>query len=389
MDTLLLPKSYFLHSTEAYGFASDFVKVHKGSNGSNVYSGVPVFRTGTFADSTGEVTTWEPLHLESMITNGNYLAGKHIAAGWPVRDGHSTWMVGGIQGRGNTVGWTENMSTKTMKSPVDGQEYDYLLVDYSITEPYAQAKIDNGTWRNRSSEIGTYKTNDNVELAPLFMGFAYVDIPAVEGLNFSSSSGKIYVDLGGTKFQNREIPVTTPNPVLPVVPGTPAPQVQQHAAPQAPAVQASAPFSFSINGQATTDPTAVQNYVNRLEAVITESRDVARGEFVNGLVKTNKVLAPQAASYVEFAKGLDDAQYKVWQGQMDAAPPLSVVSPHVTSGGSFAGANAAPGTVNAEAQRVKDLQDQMKMHRRMGMSDENLKNTNSYKALVAAGVANP
>jgi hypothetical protein len=396
MDQLSLPKtSFFLHSNLGFGFGEDFVKTYKGSNGAKVYSGVPVFRTGTFADSMGDVTTWEPLHLSSMITNCNYLSSNHIMDGWQVRDGHSTWMVGGVQGRGNVVGWTlKDMETKTLKSPVDGQEYDYLLVDYTLTEAYAEQKLSSGTWRHRSSEIGTYKTNNAVELGPTFMGFAFVDMPAVEGLNFSSSNGsKIYVDLGGAYFNKEtQMPegtqqqqgVALPLPFLPVTAVTP-PATQQHAAPVVPAAQTQPTFTFTCNGAPMADPTRVQTYINQLEAVITEAHDVSRKSFVAELVRGNKILAAQAAHYEKFALSLDDEQYVTWCTQTSGGPVLGQLGQHGTGQAQLTGTQSPTSPAAPANQALQDAKDRVKMHRKMGMPQVALEKTDSWKAVIAAG----
>lgn len=391
---LLLPRPTTFLVNSGFGFDPSKVKTYKGKKGT-VYQGIPVFRTGTFRDSLGYSNTWEDLHLEQMVANGNYLTKNSIMDGWPVRDGHSTYLVGGVQGRGNTVGWTHSMETSKLKSPVDGQEYTYLLCDYEITEPYAQAKLDNGTWRNRSSEVGQYTTNNEVDLWPCFMGFAFVDIPAVEGLNFESpNSGNRFfcVDLGGANF-NKETPVadatTGDLPVLPF--SSPAAPAAQPPAPPAPAPAASGTaFQFNCNGTLTGDPTVVQGYINRLEAAMVEQRNVARTDFVNSLVAQNKVPAPQADQFIKYAMSLNDEQYAFWCRQMGGTQPLSLLSNHSVGASQPSvdkGTGAGPTENELPTQELRDARDIVKMHQRAGADEEFIKKTSSYKALVAAGVS--
>lgn len=391
-DALVIPRPSTFLVNSGFGFDLSKIKTYKGSKG-RVYEKVPVFRTGTFRDSMGYQNTWESLHLEQMIANSNHLQKKHIMDGWPVRDGHSTYLVGGVQGRGNTVGWTHDLAVEELESPVDGQKYSYLLSTYEITEPYAQEKIDNGTWRNRSSEIGRYTTNDESELWPCFMGFAFVDIPAVEGLNFESpNSGNRFfcVDLGGAKT-NKETPVATDEtgglPLIPFsAPAAPAAQPQAPAVP-APAAPATG-FRFNCNGVTVTDPTHVQTYINQLETAMVEQRQVARAAFVNSLVTVGKVLASQVDDYVKHAMSLNDAQYEFWRKQMGGSEPLALLSNHSVGASQPNGGQGSAGPVASDlpTQALKDAREIVMMHQRSGQTEEFIKQTGSYKALVAAGI---
>lgn len=365
-------------------------KVYSGSNGNKTYSGVAVFRSGTFRDSTGTQNTWEPLHIKQMMDNYDHLKSKNILSSVPARDGHPGWLINNIPGKGAVVGWHDNLAVKTMASPVDGQQYDYLLADYTITEPYAQAKLDNGTWRNRSAEVGGYTTNNESEFWPVYMGFAFVDFPAVEGLNFSStvgSGGRFYAFLGGT---SREITVTQPaqqpavQPQLPFL--APQPQPAQHAAPTAPVapaapVAAPTPFVFSVNGQNVTDPLQVQAYIRQLEQFRVETREAGRRAFVAGLVTSNRLLAPQQEKQTNFALSLTDEQYAAWKANWEETTPSSLLGNH---GGGVSNPNNSS-QPDPATQGLADAEEIVRQHELSGMSPAELKNTKSYKALVAAG----
>jgi len=406
------------------GLATSFGKQYAGSKGGTVFTDIPVFRTGTFRDSSGMQSTWEQFHLDQMMSNNSFLASKNILPAAPVRDGHKTWLVGNVQGRGNVVGWTQSMKTQQMQSPVDGQEYSYLLADVEITEPYAQQALANGTWRNRSSEIIQYTTNNETELWPVFGGYAYVDMPAVEGLNFGLHQAgggvalgtRVIFDLGASI---REInvqptqqaagvqqgqPALLALPVLPqaappVAPtmqlgpqfpqfGQPQTQPQQQANPFAqqqstpqPFAQPSAPqqLVFMCNGQQVTDPGQVQGYINAFEASIKELRDTNRKEFVKGLVIANKILAPQQPEYEAFALALDDAQYAAWTQQFGLPNPL--LANH--GGGVTNPANGAqPNPQSTELETARQI---VRIHERSGQIPTMYCNTPSYQKLVAAG----
>lgn len=390
-DQLILDQtSFFLHS--GYGLDEN-IKVYKGSNGNKIYKGVPVFRTGTFSDSMGYVQTWESLHLDQMIDNNSYLSKNLIVPQWPTRDGHSAYLLGGVQGRGNVVGWIQNMETKKLKSPLknDDEKYTYLLNDYEVTEPYAQEKLDNGTWKHRSSEIGTYKTNNQVELAPTFMGFAFVDIPAVEGLNFSTPNRvRFYVDLGGANFTKEKTTVDPTGTVVPDLPFHTAPSGNQTATPPAqhaaPNGGTPAPFTFSCNGVSLSDPTLVQAYINKFEAFMTEHRTATRQAFVNGLVVANKIPAPQEAEYFKHALTLNDEQYGFWCGTMSSGPVIGTLAAH-GAGQATHGQQASPNApVAPQTQAIQDAKDRIKMHRSAGTSQKVIETTPGWKLLQAAGI---
>jgi hypothetical protein len=350
-----------------------------------------VFRSGTFRDSMGIQNTWEDLHIKQMMDNYAHLAKKNILSSVPVRDGHKTWLVGNVPGRGSVVGWHQNVETKVLKSPVDNQEYTYLLVDYEITEQYALDKIENGTWRNRSSEIGTYMSNDEAEFWPVYMGFAFVDFPAVEGLNFSVSQGsvpRLYVMCDG--FRENRVgenqgqqgsnngAATLPFPVgdFNVNGGGQSGQ------------QTGTPFSFTINGQATSDPTVVQRYVNTLETWAKESREGARKAFVAAQVQANKIPAPQQNDFEVFALGLNDQQYDMWTKTFGGLGGIPALMPQAT-GTSYAGQAPADNSAANGGQYSQEVQDALavvKMHERNQMPVEQLKKTGSYGKLVTAGL---
>lgn len=381
MTSTTLSKSVFFVS-DGFGLEP---KIYKSDNGNKTtYKGVAVFRSGTFRDSSGMQNTWEPIHLKQMMDNYNHLTSSNILSGIPVRDGHPGFLVSGMQGKGNVVGWHESIQIQTLKSPVDGTEYDYLLADYTITEAYAQQKLDSGTWRNRSAEIGYYTTNAEAEFWPVYMGFAFVDFPAVEGLNFSSSQGtRCFVHFGGQDYRENVVTETTAASGAAGQGNGVATGLLPFSLPtQPPAQQPAAPFKFSVNGTETTDPTVVQAYINRLETWAREARDGARKSFVASLIQAQKIPAPQKDEFERFALRLDDQAYEMWTQQWAAMGVNPLFANHA-SGISNPG-NAAQGS--AVPQDIQDAKEIVGMHRRNGMPLDALKATPSYKKLVTAGI---
>ncbi len=396
MTTAILPaKSIRFISAAGMGFEP--IK-YKKDNGVYVVEREAVFRSGTFRDSWGDQMTWEDIHMKQMVENFDYLRNKGVFANVPVRDGHPGFLIHGIEGNGRTVGWHTGVTVEKVKSPIDGIEYDYLFVSYEITEPDAAEKHARGTWRNRSSEIMRYVTNDEAEFFPVYGGFAFVDIPAVEGLNFGRDSRSASDGTDRIRYfvmSDKEINVTSP------APGNPAPQTQPSpasgqpapAAPPAQPAQPAAPHMFTINGQATSDYAAVQRHIATLEGAATEARNVARADFVNGLVQANIIMGGEqnVTSMTAFAQSLSDEQFDQWKAGFQVMPRSAVLGQHAAPSANYQGFNGAPQVVQTTlgmipADQVEVAKGIVKAHRTNNMPLEKLKATASYRTLVAAGI---
>lgn len=349
-------------------------------------TGLPIFRSGTFADSMGFVQTWEPEHIHQMVMNYGILTSRGIFSDVPVRKGHPSPFTNSMD---EVIGYIHSLSTGVFESPIDGEKHTYLLADFDVIEEQAAKRIDEGLWRNRSSEIGYYVTNNESEFYPVLTGFAWVDIPAVEGLNFSMLPGvndKYSVIVDQTK---EEAPVAnentgaqgTSNHGAPAVPGTPA-------VPSIPAATVQ-PLSFSYGaGLTTQDYSVVQAYMKGLEdenaelkLFQTETQRANRKAFITGLATTNKILASQVEGLTEFALSLSDDQWNKYAASYEAAPSLPLLGEHAAT--AQQGGTQAPTAQElaiAEAQRVYA---RLKVS---GMTDEQLKQTGPYKTLQAAGL---
>jgi hypothetical protein len=348
-------------------------------NGALVVQGQPVFRSGTFRDSMGIQSSWEPLHMQQMLANYEHLKNNSVLKDIPVRDGHPAFLVRGLPGTGKVVGWHTGLSTKILEMP-DGQKETFLLADYELTDPAAQASYENGTFRNRSAEVGGYMSNDEAEFWPVYMGFAFVDFSAVEGLNsasgFSYNHGaRLVQQVGDQKFtvlMEKEFPVT----------GTPTSQIANGGiqAPPPPPVQPVQPMAFSVNGVPTSNPAEVQNHILALEAFRSETMESGRFSYVEKLATDGKLMAPQVDGMKAFAKSLTDEQFTAWKAGMDATPASPVLGNH----GAQPGQSAPTAPAEAAAQtKIETLRNVVSMHTARGASVEEIKATSSYIQLVA------
>lgn len=364
-------------------------RFEKNDSGSQtmIVEGMPVFRTGTFRDSMGFQMTFEEIHIDQMILHHNMLKNRGIFADVPVRSGHPGFLIDGVEGNGKVVGWHTDLRAELRTSKHDGKEYYYLLADYEILDEEAQKAISSGLWRNRSSEIGTYVSNDEAEYTPTYMGVAYVDIPAVEGLNtFSKDNNVSFIMEEGSmtkSAQGQAAKLTPPTPPTPPVVSTQENDggTSQHSA-------STSTHTFSIGGQETTDFGAVQEYIKKIETEVAalrgfqqETVEQARADFVTGLAATNRVAATEVEGLTEFAKSLSDEQFETWSKAMTAAP----THPALGQYGSASTETEQTQATGTEPESASAVDEQIvRQHKRAGMSTEKIKQTASYGRLIEA-----
>ncbi len=357
---------------------------YKKDNGNLVMEGVAVFRTGTFRDSMGYQNTWESLHMKQMIDNFNHLKSSGVFDDVPVRDGHPGWLINGIAGNGRVVGWHTSLRSESIKAPHDGVEYDYLLADYEILDEDAKRDIASGLWRNRSSEIGTYLSNAEAEFWPVYMGVAYVDIPAVEGLNFSASQAgapapKVYVMFDSS---SKEKNVGDTPPAAPSQGSQPPAGTQQHGAPAAPAAPAQ-PFMFTIGGAQVSDYAAVQAHISSLESFRDETTKTNRENFVKALVAGNKIPATKLDAYTKHVSAMSAEQFSNFQDLYGDMEVPSLLGQH---GGGVA--NDGKPSVQHSAEQGSDarkmiLTERVRMHSAAGTPKATIEKMDSYRELIA------
>ncbi len=350
---------------------------------------VPVFRSGEFADSMGYEHLWEDFHMQQMVMHYNYLRDSGIFANVPIRADHPSFLGGSIIG--NVIGYHENLVAEKMTSPVDGEEYTYLLADMHIIKEEAQQSILSGLWRTRSAEIGPYTSNNKAELWPVYMGVAYVDIPAVEGLEqhlkkYTKSDNKFSL------MMEEKMTGTTVDPSKLTPPAQVAP---------------TKPFEFSLPGQnanaTTTDFAAVQALLNdqfskittltaekaaheteltTLRGVVQEAKDGVREAFAKKLVDDGKVLASLKDEQIAFCKAMPDEQFAQYSKLMEGVVTNPVLGQYGAQPVNTGAPGAQPGGMDPKAEKIAILTEQVQMHSRMGKSAEVIKAYGSYKELL-------
>ena len=398
------------------------VKMFRKNDGSNnlVIQAMPVFRSGTFRNSWGEQTTYSDLHIQQMVTNFDYLKQTGIFADIPVRSSHpEPWFRNSTE---EVIGYVSSLTTEKRQHPVTGQEYTYLLADYEVSDPTAAEKIEKKLYRNRSAEVGMYADNDDAEYYPVLLGFAYVDIPAVEGLNFgkraevrryaldeegsqvgAENTDEVTDDTEDTQDtqeesqneeeapeveetseeDNNEEPPAGGNFVVPegsgdVTVNTEPPNDETDPPLGAPIVGietegtgtfAGGHVSINFNGQTITDPAAIQGIVDSLFGVVKEDRN----SYVNLMFTANRITASQKKPLEEFVADLTVEQWGRFRSIFDDSPEIQALS--------FRGGDA-PNTVEVKkAQETEQLNSQVVEHLRLALGSERLKETGIYQRL--------
>lgn len=340
MTATLAPKQRALYASDASRQSFWGHTLTTNDDGSTSIEGIEIFKVGTFRDSMGEEMTWEIEHLQQMAANFDLLKSKGIFPNVPVREDHSFSVT-------KVIGYFENVRVKD----------DRLLADVRITEPAGADKIARGTYRSVSNEVGFYETNDGAMYWPVVYGFAYVDLPAVEGLHNANTNGISVF----SRTSNKEALVATPDKV-------------DDKAPEAPAAT---PHQFRIAGQTTIDYVKVQEHIDSvetrnaaLEATAKAADEKFRKDFVQSLVDKKVLAAPQKDATEKFALDLSAESFEAWRGTWEHAPAIALLGEHGVENRDPSG--KSPTEAEKLADEIQVCKDTLAYSKRAGMSAEKL-----------------
>ena len=357
-------------------------------NGNKHIESFPVFRTGTFKDSMGESRTWGREHLAQMVSNFKNLRDSEILENIPVRDGHPGLFGGGAPGSGpgRVVGYVTDL--RVGDSNADGETL--LVADFEFTEPDAVEKFQRGTFRARSSEIGMYETNDEALHWPVFLGFAFVDIGAVEklfGKSWTSNHFTLSEDNAmGTKPKGDDDTIDLTNETDDAAGETAdvtddvdtSHDTHTHSSGNS-AGDVGGNFTFRIGGEPTTDFAAVQQHVDHLESIQREMVDSARNDFVTQLAEDGVIAATKVDDMQEFVRTMSTDQYNKFTEMYKDAPPNALFAHHagVTNEDGTEGTNESA----SESDEMEILEQRVEYARKSGLDEESLKKLDSYQRL--------
>lgn len=339
---------------------------------------MPVFRSGTFKDSLGEQLTYEPIHIDEMASYFSLLRNNQVFTDVPVRKGHGSFFGDPMTG---LVGYHDAVRTKDIVAK-DGNTYRYFLVDFHLPNPEDQQNFITGLWRNRSSEVGWWESNEGATYYPVYQGFAFVDIPAVQYLNVFSNAQRQFSLLDDEKKELIMSGTPAPPPVA-----TPAPESQGEGA-----------YNFSCGGMSTNNFAAVQKYITDLEnrcGELTTDNDrltefysatqlQTRRDFVSKLASDKKILASQLESLTKYAVELPSQEaFTKWSELYINVPEIPLFGRFGGNGnGSAPPADPANPDESSEEKDFRLAYDTVKWNKDGGMRSEVIKNTASFKRMT-------
>ena len=348
-----------MYAFRSLGESANFVR---SEDGTGVITGLPVFRPGTFNDSRGKEVTYTSKDMGAMVEHFDLL--RDDFPNPPVREDHSRSI-------NSVVGYVDSLNVRS-----DG----VLVADFTLTEPRAVDRWERKTYRGRSSEIGAWRIDEDTVKAPFFMGFAFVDIPAVtrlyrapeseislymeaevpetaevvtpETISFTANDAEYTLSLAGAEYSldgSWQIVSADAEPEL---------------------------HKFTVKGEEVTDPEAVQSHIDSLEQFASEQRTSGRATLVRKLVSENRLPAPQQDAMIEFVQTLDDNQFVKWSETMSDAAPIA------TFGGMGGGGSETDRENNESQIQLAIAEETVRNHRLAGLDEEVIRETDSYKTMI-------
>lgn len=138
------------------------------------------------------------------------------------------------------------------------------------------------------------------------------------------------------------------------------------------------PVVMKINGADTRDAKAVQAHIDGLETFQKETLENARKGFVKNLAEKNLILASTVEAMEAFALSLSAEQYDAWTATFKNAVAHPALQQQA---GGITNADGEDSSSTERTKRIDILEDIVANHRRGGLTDEEIKNTASYKEL--------
>lgn len=359
------PATYSVYGADSSAFTYDGHRIEKGSDGNHAVSAMPIFKAGTFRDSMGDQQSWSQDHLRQMVDNFELLRARDIFPNVPVRADHSNSID-------NVVGYIDRLSLSS-----DGQ---FLLADYTLTEPVAAEKLARKTYRSRSIEIGMFETNTGEMFFPVVFGFAFVDIPAVEGLHSKQADMRFFSLTADISPTNKESALDTNDDrgaSKPEATTTTTTSATFGATSNTLTMTQAPVRKFRINGVEVEEGDAVQSHIDALEAFAKETRDGNRRLFVSSLAEGKKIAATQVEALTDLVVEMNDAQFDKFKSAYEAAPVLSILASHGASHPNL------DGDQSAENEEINILKETIAQHRRAGLNEDQIAKTASFKKLAS------
>jgi len=330
-------------------------RTERNDDGTAVLTRLPVFKTGEFTSNNGKRKKYTSGDLQAIASNFKTLK-EGVLPNVPVRANHG-------QSVNEIVGYHDRLYV----------EGDVLYADITFTEPEAAGKWDRGTYRNRSSEIGAYTTNEGEEFDLAFVGMAFVDLPAVEGLDNHYSLAR---DTGDTVFTQEDLDAARKEGVDEGYKSGHTAGLAEGAATAASAFSApqGAVTKFSLNGSETDNAEEIQAHIAGLEETVAKFSQDERRRYVEGLAEDNKILASKVDETVELVSKFDAAGFENFK----AIYSNSVELPQFQSGDTGNEGGGSTETKLTEMDRHLAVVDNF---RKAGLTEAQIEQSSAYQKI--------
>lgn len=414
------------------------------ANGTHILRGIRIFRTGSFKDSRGIRRTWTSQHLDLMVANFYHLSAQGILAHVPIRADHTVsvkdvvgyfrdvyrdptdqrflaadiefteaaaadkWNRGTFRSRSAEIGQYEDNDGNPYFPTVLGLAF----VDIGAVEGlygaddgkairFSHPVLDLGENVDPNSLEAWIQAGRTAEQWAAAVNYAWSQ--ACEYAAWLEAAE--YAQALQDHYQNATqlgIESTNPQqPPAPPLPGNLPGGNQNHQRPAgSPAPQAQPVASFSLNGGTpVTDPVAIQAHIHALEQFRDETTSTGRTDYVNQLARDNRLPQTQVAATQALVATFSDEQFAQYRTTMDNAPVHSLLQPQGGTGGNGQQnhqqapppggggfGSPVPGQ-NASDDDMSIAEGIVTQHRNAGKTADFIKETPSYKKLLAAGRA--
>ncbi len=139
-----------------------------------------------------------------------------------------------------------------------------------------------------------------------------------------------------------------------------------------------------VNGVPTSGIDAIQNHINTLEAFYNNAKKNERSAFVDSLLSSRKISAPQAESFLNLVdvENMTETQFEMFKASYDNAPELPFLAKHGM--GNVKGPQDS-GSTEAKAaalEEIEILREVVATHKRAGKTDAQIAEYSAYKRLV-------
>jgi hypothetical protein len=303
-----------------------------------VLKNIEIFKSGTYRG-----IEYKNSALDKMVANFYFLKSHGIFPNVPVRADHPGFSFFGSSGDiiDKVGGYVAELKRVGKK----------LVADVRITNSNMWEKIQEGTYVSRSAEIGTYDDNEGTIYTPVLFGFAWVDIPAVEGLsptfNYSRDNKKIEIislndannmnpEENKDTFPPEETPAEVPTETPEVTPAEVPVETPEETPVEAPVetpveaetevpVETPAETPVETPVETPTEPMRKESFDKMFPeqaAELKKLKEEAFKEVFNKLVAEGRIAPAMKDKEVEFARTLSEKQFALYEKIKQSSPKI-------------------------------------------------------------------